>query len=111
MSHRWFIVPMATNDGRYPKYTDRDGLTGFSGKIVDFRSETWADTPYPFIGEQRYIVNVFGEDAVLDAIANEPDAHTMATLGLRRVEVAGILNQRLGQERSFNEWVSEFRVD
>jgi len=121
MSHRWFVLPLAEveqtdSDGNVisthtaPKYTSQDAINGFSGTIVDFVAPEWDGLSYPFIGERRYVVKLYGTDSTLDSVASHSDAHTMGTLDMSEGEVASMLNQRFGQQRLFDEWESAFRV-
>lgn len=106
MADRWFLLPIATGDsgGRYPKYTRRDGVNGFSGNIYDTTDVSVAPD-----GEY-YIVCINAPSDVLDGIESEHDAETMDTLGLSQAEVAGILNNEFDQQRSFSEWEQQFSV-
>lgn len=112
MSSRWFVVPVATNDRdlRYPKYTDRDGVERYSGSDINFSSEKWGGLNYPFIGSERFVVRLHGDTTTLDNIEAESDAYTIDTLGVSESEVAGILNRRFGESRSFTEWEQSLGV-
>lgn len=106
MTARWFLLPIATDErgGQYPKYTQRDGAEGFSGNIYDTSGvDVVPDGEF-------YIVRVFGETEVLDAIESESDAETMDTLGLSKAEVTGILNDEFNAKRSFDEWEQRFKT-
>jgi len=104
------VVPVATTDdgARYPKYTEREGVNGYSGTDIDFSAELWSGLNYPFIGSEQYVVRVVGDGTTLDGIEAESDAHTMTTLGVSKSEVASILNQRFGRSRSFAAWARSF---
>lgn len=56
MADRWFRLP---KDGYRPKYSDRDGVTGFSGNTI-------GNSP-------QYVVRFYGDTATLDAIEAESD--------------------------------------
>lgn len=107
---RWFVLPVATNDrgGRYPKYTNRDGINGFSGQIHQFDVDTYK--LLPFAGEEMYVARVYGTSDALDALAKEGDAYGKQEYGLSDSEIAQYLNDRFDQERSFDEWIGNFGV-
>lgn len=108
--NRWFVLPTDTDErgGRFPKYTDRDSIEGFSGQTYFFDAEIYPSLP--FAGEEMYVAHVYGPTDALDALASEPDAYGKQEYGLSDSEVAQYLNDRLDSKRPFDEWMDSFGV-
>ncbi|MDQ2053226.1 hypothetical protein [Halobellus sp. H-GB7] len=63
MADRWFVVPVATDDqgAQHPKYSNRDGVGGLAGNVVDFAATEWSSLDYPFVGAERYVVRLYAD--------------------------------------------------
>lgn len=119
MADRWFVVPLkefeeTDSNGNVietytaPKYSDTAGVEGFSGNIHFFDKETYAGLP--FVGKKMFVVRFYGDEAALDSVTSHGDAYGKQEYGLSDSEVAGYLNDRFDEDRSFEEWLSDFGV-
>lgn len=108
MANRFFVVPIATTDdgGRYPKYSDEGGITGFSGNTMDFSADKWSDLPwYP---NEMYVLRFYGDTSTLDTIEGYDDAWSENDAS--ESEIADYLNDKFGESRSYSEWLNHFGV-
>lgn len=115
--HRWFILPLYAKRAQFenspaaewvPEYTDRDGISGWSG--TDYHFEEGTFPALPFAGEEMFVGKLYGTPDALDAVAAESGAHGRQAYGLSKGAIAGYLNDRLGRQRAFEEWVDVFGV-
>jgi len=104
MAKRWIAVPQVQSErrGHIPKYTDRDGLTGFSGNTVEVTEEDNLPTTGVY-----YIARFFGDQSTLDQIASEPDAYT--TADATKAEIERLMTHILGYEVTFEELQEKFK--
>jgi len=119
-TNRWYILPPAEttqrSDGeqatiRTPKYTDQDGILGFSGTLVTKSevSDSYAGLTrqYPDVDEW-YLARVYGRRSALDSISIKSDTRNLAT---NMGDVGPVLDQRFpGIDRSGDEWNNGFRI-
>lgn len=109
MYDRWFIVPAVEVDGVLePKYSDTDGIVGFSGNtfdpsVIEKAGYYGLIATYPDVKEW-YIVRMYGEDNAgwnaLNQIHVLGDTRTLAD---HQKDVAPIMRDRFGQ----NNWKFE----
>jgi len=115
---RWFLTPATTNSEgtTVPKYADTDGVTGFSGNVVE--PATVSDfypaltQTYPDISEW-YIVRMYGKGDVgyqaLNTIHTKGDTRTLAD---HATDVAPVLSARFpDRDRTPDEWADAFRIE
>lgn len=113
---RWFVLPLVGTRAfdNSPgiewgaKYADREGIRGEAGNDYHFPAETFPGLPWA--GEGMFVGRLFGTPDALDAVAAQSDAFGMAEFGLSGDDIAGYLNDRLGRDRSFEEWAESFGV-
>jgi hypothetical protein len=119
---RWFLTPAVRlpvddsgGDVLTAKYTDADGLTGWSGQTIDPATvadfyPALADT-YPDVA-QWYIARVYGDGntgyQALDTIDQKQDARTLAD---HATDVAPVLSAHFSDlDRAPSEWADAFRI-
>jgi hypothetical protein len=114
---RWYIVPAVeftdSETGETytaPKYSDRDGISGFSGNTFD---ESILEAHYPALkqiypGLTWYIVRFYGTWTELNNISVLGDTRNLAT---NAEDVNAILSQRFPDLPSDTDWSLEFFVD
>jgi len=120
---RWFLMPAVRRsvddsggDALTAKYTDADGVTGWSGQTID--PATVADF-YPALTggfpdvEQWYIARLYGDGTTgyqtLDQIHLKQDTRTLAD---HATDVAPVLSARFPDlDKTPSEWANAFRVE
>jgi len=115
---RWFLTPATTNSGgtTVPKYADTDGVTGFSGNVVE--PATVSDF-YPALTqefpdvEQWYIARVYGDgttgDQALDSIDQKQDTQKLVDYPN---DVPPVLSARFPDlDKTPSEWANAFRIE
>jgi len=115
---RWFITPATTNSEgtTVPKYANTDGVTGFSGNIVE--PATVADfyptliQTYPDVGKW-YIARLYGDGTTgyqaLDTIGLNGDTRALADLA---TDVVPVLSAHFSHlDRTPSEWDDAFRIE
>ena len=105
MYDRWFITPAVVgsddDQARYPKYSDHNDVSGFSGSIfhpseIEIAGYYGLIAIYPDV-ESWYVVRMYGEDIAgwnaLNEIHNHHDTRTLAD---HAHDVAPIMDDRFG---------------
>ena len=119
---RWYLVPQeettdsAGNTYNQPKYSDKDGIAGFSGNTVN---ESIVNDRYPALIDVYpdvntwYIVRMYGIDnagwEALNEVSVLGDTRNLAS---NPEDVKAVLNERfpaLG-DRTANKWAESFKV-
>jgi hypothetical protein len=109
---RWYIVPAVEDaEGKlYPKYTDRPGIEGFTGTIVQRQHLPAYAGLLAIYSDQElwYVVRMYGTWAELNGISVLGDQRTLAT---NAGDVGAVLRQRTDlPDRSDAEWANVFVI-
>jgi hypothetical protein len=118
MHDRWFLTPATTNsEGEtVPKHADTDGVTGFSGNVVEPATVT---DSYPTLTQAHpdisewYVVRMYGKGDIgyqaLNTIHAKGDTRTLAELA---TDVAPVLSAHFpALDKTPSEWADAFRVE
>lgn len=112
MAEEWFVVPLATetdpggNEITKPDFFGH-AIDRYQGIAQDFSDTKFDDLPwYP---DTMYVVHLYADQSVLDALAAEDGAWGKAHEGISDAEVASYLNDRHSDDFTWEEWQSRYK--
>lgn len=119
MPDRVFALPVATQEDpgsggkgsrtrRVPKYSDTEGIDGFSGITMFFDESEHYDVPWA--GQEMYLVRMYGDAQALQAVEDHEDAYRVGGQTIPRPKFAEYLSQLHGREQSYHEWIAEYTI-